>query len=316
MFDFNINNLEELVGYIIWAVIIGFGLFIIYSLARSIRIVPAKTAFVVERLGKYVHTLEAGFHVLLPFIDKVRYKHNLKEQAMDVPSQPCVTKDNVMVQIDGVLYFQVVDPKKASYGIINYKYATIQLAQTNMRSVIGRMELDKTFEEREKINGEIVKNVDEASDPWGVKVTRYEIQNIKVPKTIMDAMEYQVKAEREKRAEIARSEGEMEAKINYSIGIMEEAINKSEGEKQKRINEAEGHAQEILAVAKATATGISKLAKAIGTTGGDDAVVLRLAEGYIDELKKIAKNSTQLILPMDLTDINAITTAVEKIIKS
>lgn len=288
-----------------------FALFFLISILRSIRIVPARTALVVERLGKYAKTLEAGFHLLVPFIDKVRYKHNLKEQAVDVPSQPCITLDNVKVDVDGVLYFQVMDPQKASYGISDYKYATIQLAQTTMRSAIGKLELDRTFEERTKINGEIVMSVDEASDPWGVRVTRYEIQNIRVPENILESMEMQVKAERERRAVLAQSEGEMESRINRSIGVMQEAVNRSEGEKQRRINEAEGQAQEILSIAKATATGIKKLAEAIAMTGGEEAVALRIAEGYIAELRKLAKKNTQLVLPMDLTNIGSVLKTIQ-----
>jgi len=283
-----------------------FGFIIFISLLRSIRIILARTALVVERLGKYAKTLSAGFHVLVPFIDKVRYRHSLKETAVDVPTQPCFTLDNVQVDVDGILYIKVVDPKKASYGITRYQYATIQLAQTTMRSVIGKMELDKTFEERERINTAIVKSVDEASDPWGVQVTRYEIKNINVPDSIMEAMEIQVKAERERRAAIARSMGEMESKINYSIGIMEEAINKSEGQKERMINEAEGRVTEILALAKATAVGIEKLAGAIQAAGGEDALTLRIAESYIAELNKLAKKDTQLILPLDLSNLESI----------
>ncbi|HOT63544.1 MAG TPA: paraslipin, partial [Treponemataceae bacterium] len=200
----------------LFVVMIFFAIVFVFTLLRSVRIVPQKTALIVERLGKYSRTLEAGFHVLFPFIDKVRYRQTLKEQAIDVPAQDCFTKDNVQVRVDGVLYLQVMDPKKASYGIKNYTYATVLLAQTTMRSVIGQLELDNTFEAREKINASVVKAVDEASDPWGVKVSRYEIQNIKVSTSIMDAMEAQMKAEREKRAEIARSLGEMETKINLS----------------------------------------------------------------------------------------------------
>ena len=230
-----------------------FGLIVVVSILRSIRVVPARTALVVERLGKYTRTLNAGLHALVPFLEKVRYKYNLKEVAIDVPAQDCYTQDNVKVSVDGVLYIQVVDPVKSSYGISDYKYATIQLAQTTMRSVIGKLELDKTFEERDQINGSVVQSVDVASDPWGVKVSRYEIQNIQVPHAILEAMEVQMKAERERRADIARSLGEMESKINRSQAIMEEVINISEGEKERMINVAEGRAQEIRSVAKATA---------------------------------------------------------------
>ncbi len=292
-----------------------FGFIVFISLMRSVRIVSARTALVVERLGKYSRTLNAGFHVLIPFIEKVRYKHNLKEVAIDVPAQECFTQDNVKVRVDGVLYMQVVDPERASYGISNYQYATIQLAQTTMRSVIGKLELDKTFEERDRINGEVVQSVDEASDPWGVKVSRYEIQNINVPGTILEAMEVQMKAEREKRAEIARSLGEMESRINHSQAAMEEAINKSEGEKERKINEAEGKASEILAVAKATAEGIRKIAKALEASGGEEAALLRVSESYIDELKNLSGGGNKVVLPMDLTDAGEIISRVKKMLE-
>ena len=283
-----------------------FGGIVVISILRSIRIVPARTALVVERLGKYAKTLGAGFHLLVPFIDRVRYKHNLKEQAVDVPSQPCITEDNVKVDVDGVLYFQVVDPRAASYGIRDYETATIALAQTTMRSVIGQLELDRTFEERERINSEIVKVVDEASDPWGVKVTRYEVQNIKVPQSVLESMEYQIRAERDRRAVVARSVGEMESRINRSVGHMEEAINKSEGEKERQINEAEGRAEEIQALARATATGMRQVATAMDAVGGEDAVMLRIAESYLEELRKLSHNDTEIVLPMDLTDISSV----------
>ncbi len=292
--------------------LLGFVVFV--AIIKSIRIVPSRTALVVERLGKYSRVLNAGFHVLIPFIEKVRYKHNLKEIAIDVPAQDCFTQDNVKVRVDGVLYMQVVDPRKASYGISHYQYATIQLAQTTMRSVIGKLELDKTFEERARINGEVVQSVDEASDPWGVKVSRYEIQNINVPQTILGAMEVQMKAEREKRAEIARSLGEMEARINHSQAAMSEAINKSEGEKQRKINEAEGRASEILSVAKATAEGIRKVAAALDNSGGEDAALLRVSEGYINELKNLSGTGSNIILPMDLTDTKEIISRVKKML--
>ena len=283
---------------------------------RSIRIVPAKSALVVERLGKYVKTLEAGFHVLVPFIDKVRYKHNLKENALDVPAQDCFTLDNVKVQVDGVLYMQVVDPKLASYGIDNYRYATIQLAQTTMRSVIGKLELDKTFEERDHINAQVVQAVDEASDPWGVKVSRYEIQNISVPGPILHSMEVQMRAEREKRAAIARSQGEKESKINVSFASMQESINKSEGEKERQINEAEGRASEILAVSSATAESIKAVAAALEQSGGEDAMTLQLKEQYIGEMGKLAKENTRLILPADLSDMKSVLQRIEELLQT
>lgn len=292
-----------------------FGLVILISIIRSVRIVPGKQALVVERLGKYARTLEAGFHVLIPFIEKVKYKHSLKEMAVDVPAQDCFTQDNVKVRVDGVLYMKVVDARRASYGITNYRYATVQLAQTTMRSVIGRLELDKSFEERDAINGEVVKSVDEAADAWGVKVSRYEIQNINVPAGILEAMEVQMRAEREKRAAIARSLGEKESKINYSQAEMEEAINRSEGIKQKMINEAEGKAQEILSLAKSTAEGIRKIAESVATNGGEDALALRVAEGYIEEMGKLAKKQTKVIVPMDITDMQGMMEKVERMVK-
>lgn len=292
-----------------------FGIVFLFSLIRSIRIVPAKSALVVERLGKYSRTLEAGFHLLIPFIEKVRYKHNLKEMAIDVPVQTCFTQDNVKIEVDGVLYLQVKDPKLASYGIRDYLYATIQLAQTTMRSVIGKLELDKAFEERDQINAAVVKSVDEASDAWGVKVSRYEIQNINIPSVILQSMEVQLKAEREKRAEIARSIGEMESKINYSQAAMEEAINKSEGEKQRMINEAEGRAREILSIAKATAEGIREIAHSLSVPGGDDAVFMRVSQDYIRNLSSLAKKETSLVLPMDVTDIQGVLQRLKNSVK-
>ncbi|MFO7729622.1 MAG: stomatin-like protein [Spirochaetia bacterium] len=292
-----------------------FLLFVVFTLLRSIRIVPAKSALVVERLGKFTRTLEAGIHVLIPFIEKVRYKHSMKEQAIDVPAQDCFTQDNVKVRVDGVLYMKVVEPRRASYGITNYEYATIQLAQTTMRSVIGRLELDRTFEERESINAQVVKAVDEASDAWGVKVSRYEIQNINVPEGILEAMEVQMKAEREKRAAIARSMGEMESKVNYSQAEMEEAINRSEGDKEKSINEAEGRASEITALAKSTAAGLRKVSAAVEVSGGEDALSLRIAEGYINELKNLARKETKLMVPLDLSDMNGVMQKIERMVK-
>jgi regulator of protease activity HflC (stomatin/prohibitin superfamily) len=291
------------------------GFILLVGILRSIKIIPAKTVAVVERLGKYASTLGAGFHVLVPFIDKVRYRQSLKEQAIDVPTQPCFTQDNVKVEVDGVLYFKVVDPNKASYGISDFRYATIQLAQTMMRSVIGKLELDRTFEEREQINGAILRNIDEATDPWGVKITRYEIQNIRVPGNILQAMEIQLKAEREKRAAVARSLGEMESRINYSAGAMEEAINKSEGAKERLINEAEGRASEIRALARATSESLKRVATALETEGGDAALVMRISEDYIQELNKLARPGTKLMLPMDLTNINSVLQTVNRMVK-
>jgi len=298
----------------LFVVMIFFAIVFVFTLLRSVRIVPQKTALIVERLGKYSRTLEAGFHVLFPFIDKVRYRQTLKEQAIDVPAQDCFTKDNVQVRVDGVLYLQVMDPKKASYGIKNYTYATVLLAQTTMRSVIGQLELDNTFEAREKINASVVKAVDEASEPWGVKVSRYEIQNIKVSTSIMDAMEAQMKAEREKRAEIARSLGEMETKINLSMAAYEEAVNLSEGQKQRMVNEAEGEASEIVSVAKATAEGIRKVAESVKASGGEEAARLRLSEGWIEAVGGIAKPGSKVVLSADLTDLAEVTAKAAKML--
>jgi regulator of protease activity HflC (stomatin/prohibitin superfamily) len=276
---------------------------IFYTIAKCIRIVPQKQAWVVQRLGKYHCTLEAGLHFLVPVVDNVAYKHSLKEQAIDVPPQQCITKDNITVEVDGILYLMVIDPVKASYGISNYLFATTQLAQTTMRSEVGKLDLDRTFEERMYINGAIVDAVDKASDPWGIKVTRYEIKNITPPQSIRDAMEKQMRAEREKRALIAESEGDRQAKINRAEGEKQELIAKSEGEKRRRINEAEGRSEEITLVADATAKGIREIAKAINEPGGTSAVNLRLAEQYIGEFGNLAKTNNTMILPTDLANV-------------
>ena len=283
------------------------GAVFLVSLLRSIRIVPSKSVLVVERLGKFSRLLEGGLHILVPLMDRVRYTHSLKEIALEVPPQPCFTEDNVRVEIGGVLYLMVVDPKKASYGISDFKFATIQLAQTMMRSVIGRLELDRTFEERDSINATLVKNLDDALETWGVRVTRYEIQNISVPHSILKTMELQVNAERDKRAKIAKSIGEMNARINQSVGIMEEAINKSEGEKQKQINEAEGRSSEILAVSKATAEGLEKLAGAMSMPGGDMAVEMQMIEKFVLQLVNLQGKTNKVILPLDLTNWDSVT---------
>lgn len=287
-------------------VLIALAFFIIIIFLKTIRIVPQRSAFIVERLGKYKTTFDAGFHVLIPFIDKIGYKLSLKEHAIDVESQQCITKDNIAVEVDGILYLQVIDPKKAAYGIDNYRFASTQIAQTTMRSIIGKLELDKTFEERETINASIVEAVDMASDPWGVKVTRYEVKNITPPQSIKDAMEKQMRAVREKRAVIAESEGEKQAKINVADGEKEKLIRTSEGEKQRRINEAEGRAAEIEKVAKATAQGIREIASAINEKGGNDAVNLRIAEQYLSEFGKLADENNTMIIPSNLTDIASI----------
>lgn len=272
-------------------------------IASMIRIVPQRTAIIVERLGKYKATYTAGFQLIIPFIDKVRYRHTLKEQAIDVAPQICITRDNIAVEVDGILYLQVLDPQKASYGIDNYRFASIQIAQTTMRSVIGKLELDKTFEERETINVSIVEAVDKASEPWGVKVSRYEVKNISPPQSIKDAMEKQMRAEREKRATIAESEGTKQAKINNAEGDKQELIKRSEGEMQKRINEAAGRASEIEQIANATANGLRAISSAISQENGLNAVNLRIAEQYLMEFGKLAKTNNTLIIPSNLTDI-------------
>ena len=295
----------------IW--LIGVVLLAFILLVSSIKIIPQRSAFIIERLGKYKATLEAGFQIIIPFVDRIRYKHTLKEQAIDVASQTCITRDNISVEVDGILYLQVVDPMKASYGIDHYRFASIQIAQTTMRSVIGKLELDRTFEERETINTSIVDAVDKASDPWGVKVSRYEVKNITPPQSIKDAMEKQMRAEREKRAVIAESEGEKQAKINVADGQKQQLIRESEGEMQKRINEATGRASEIEQVAKATATGLREIANAIGDKNGMDAVNLRIAEQYLSEFGKLAGVNNTMILPSNLTDIAGIVATATKV---
>jgi regulator of protease activity HflC (stomatin/prohibitin superfamily) len=272
-------------------------------IASMIKIVPQRTAIIVERLGKYRATYTAGFQLLIPFFDKVRYRHTLKEQAIDVAPQICITRDNIAVEVDGILYLQVLDPQKASYGIDNYRFASIQIAQTTMRSVIGKLELDRTFEERETINVTIVEAVDKASEPWGVKVTRYEVKNISPPQSIKDAMEKQMRAEREKRAIIAESEGAKQAKINVAEGDKQALIKNSEGEMQKRINEAAGRASEIEQLAKATSNGLRAISLAISEENGLNAVNLRIAEQYLLAFGNIAKTTNTLIIPSNLTDI-------------
>jgi regulator of protease activity HflC (stomatin/prohibitin superfamily) len=294
---------------------IGLAIFVFILFLSTIKIVPQRSAFIVERLGKYRGTLIAGMNILIPFFDKIRYKHTLKEQAIDVASQICITRDNIAVEVDGILYLQVIDPQKASYGIDNYRFAAIQIAQTTMRSIIGKLELDRTFEERETINTTIVEAVDKASDSWGVKVARYEVKNITPPQSIKDAMEKQMRAEREKRAMIAESEGQKQAKINVAEGDKQELIKRSEGEKQKRINESEGRAAEIERVATATANGIRQIANAIGDTHGIDAVNLRIAEQYLNEFGKLASVNNTMIVPSNLSDISSIIASATAVFK-
>ncbi len=277
---------------------------------KLIRIVPEQHAWVVEQFGKYRRTLGPGFHLVIPVIQKVAYKQLLKEEVIDVPPQLCITGDNVQVSVDGVLYLQVVDSEKASYGIDNYRFATSQLAQTTMRSEIGKIELDRSFSERDAINNAIVKAVDEASDPWGIKVTRYEIKDITPSETVMTAMEQQVRAEREKRAEILSSEGTREARINSSKGDRQQAINLSQGERQKRINEAEGRARATEIIAEATAEGIADVASAISLPKGRTAVAMRIAEQFITGLGTIIQESNTSVLPVELATLQSMVETV------
>lgn len=279
-------------------------LFIVVVLVKTAVVVPQRSEFVVERLGKYRTTLEAGFHILIPFFDKIAYKRSLKEEPTDIPAQTCITADNVTLEVDGILYIQVMNSKKSAYGIDDYRFAASQLAQTSLRSAIGKITLDSTFEARETLNGQVVMALDEAASNWGVKVLRYEIKDIQPPRTVLEAMEKQMKAEREKRAEIARSEGEKQAILNKAEGDRGEAIYLSEGEKIKRINEAEGRAQEILKVAEATAEGIAKVAAAMSAPSGHEAANLEVAKNYINQFGKLAKTNNTMIIPSNLTDVS------------
>jgi regulator of protease activity HflC (stomatin/prohibitin superfamily) len=274
-------------------------------LFKTAVVVPQQNAFVVERLGRFSEVKEAGFHILVPFFDAIRYRHTLKEQAIDIPEQICITRDNVQVGVDGILYMKVMDARRASYGITNYVFAITQLAQTTLRSEVGKIDLDKTFEERTQINGQVVTEVDKASEAWGVKVLRYEIKNITPPRDVIAAMEKQMRAEREKRATVLQSEGERDAAINSAEGQKQQVIKQSEAKKQQQINEAEGQASAILAVARATAEGIRAVAESINSTGGFEAVQLRVAEQYINEFGKLAKSANTLVVPSNLSDVGA-----------
>lgn len=276
---------------------------VVVVLLKTAVIVPQKSEFIIERLGKYNKTLGAGFHILFPFLDRVSYKFSLKEEVLDIPSQTCITKDNVTVEVDGLIYVQIMDSKLAAYGINDYRLASSQLAQTTLRSCIGKIDLDKTFEERETINGQVVDSVDEAAQAWGVKVLRYEVKDIIPPESVKKAMEAQMTAEREKRAAIAKSEGERQATINKAEGDRQDAILRSEGEKQKLINEAEGRAKEILAVAQATAEGLKTIAEQLQAKGGQEAANLRVAEQYISEFGRLAKTSNTLVIPSNVGDL-------------
>ena len=286
-------------------VVLVLALLVLYVIAKTAVVVPQQSAYVVERLGKYSDTLNAGFHILLPFVDTIRYRHSLKETAIDIPEQVCITRDNVQVAVDGILYLKVLNPERASYGINDYHFALSQLAQTTLRSEIGKIELDRTFEERTNINIQVVNELDKASESWGVKVLRYEIKNITPPKGVLDAMEKQMRAEREKRALILTSEGERDAAINQAEGEKQQVIKASEAKKQQQINEAEGAAAAILAIAQATAEGLRKVAETIRVPGGQEAVQLRVAEQYIVKFGELAKTNNTLILPASVSDVGS-----------
>ena len=288
-------------------------LLVLFIVAKTALVVPQQSAFVVERLGRYHGTLNAGFHLLVPFVDVIRYQHSLKEQAIDIPAQVCITRDNVQVGVDGILYLKVLNPERASYGIQNYSFAIIQLAQTTLRSEVGKIDLDRTFEERTTINVQVVGELDKASEPWGVKVLRYEIRNIEPPADILAAMEKQMRAEREKRAVILTSEGQRDAAINTAEGEKQQVIKASEANRQQRINEAEGQASAIRAVASATAEGLRQVAGAIRTDGGMEAVQLRVAEQYVTQFGYIAQKTNTVVIPANLSDVSGMIAAAMKV---
>jgi len=284
-------------------------------IGRTATVVPQQSAYVIESLGRYSRTLHAGFHILIPFVERVAYRHNLKEQALDVAEQVCITRDNVQVGVDAVLYMQVLDPHLASYGITNYSFAIAQLAQTTLRSEIGKIELDRTFEARATINANVVAELDKASGAWGVKVMRYEIKNIAPPKDVLSAMEKQMRAEREKRAVVLASEGERDAKINQAEGDKQRVIKASEASKQQQINEAEGQSAAILAVATATAEGLRKVGDALSQRGGVEAMQLRIGEEYVRQFGKLAKETTTLVIPGQLSDLASVVTMATSIMR-
>jgi regulator of protease activity HflC (stomatin/prohibitin superfamily) len=301
-------NPFDLFNLAVWGIIF---LTIIIQLFSSIRIVSTRTTLIVERLGKYHATLGPGFHVLMPFIDKVTALQDLREETIDVPPQDCFSKDEVQVEVDGVIYMSVSDPVKATYGVTDYRFAAMQLAQTTTRSVIGTLDMDKTFEERDMISQAVVDTLNDAGAAWGVHVHRYEIRNIKPPARVQDAMEKQVTAERERRAILARAEGDKQSRINTSEGTMRELINLSEGERQRLVNEAEGRASEILALATATANSIEKIGNAVVQPGGEEAIKLNLSEKFIDNIAHLADAETKVIFPADLTNMRRLLSELE-----
>ncbi|TFG42585.1 MAG: paraslipin [Gemmatimonadales bacterium] len=291
------------------------GVVIVMVIAKTAVVVPQQSAFVVERLGRFSGVLQAGFHILVPFVDVIRYRLSLKEGAYDIPEQVCITRDNVQVGVDGVLYLKVLNPERASYGIDDYTFAITQLAQTTLRSEIGKIDLDKTFEERMNINSAVVAELDKASDPWGVKVLRYEIKNINPPHDILAAMEKQMRAEREKRAVILTSEGQRDAAINVAEGNKQQVIKASEANRQQQMNEAEGEAAAILAVAKATAEGLRMVASAINQPGGPEATQLRVAENYLIQFGALAQKTNTMILPANVSDVASMVATAMKVFK-
>ena len=298
-------------------VVLTIAILVIIVIAKTATIVPQQSAFVVENLGRYSRTLHAGFHILVPFVERIAYRLNLKEEALDIPEQVCITKDNVQVGVDGILYMQVLEANKESYGITDYKFALVQLAQTTLRSEIGKIDLDRTFEERATINGNVVSELDKASAPWGVKVLRYEIRNINPPHDVLTAMEKQMRAEREKRAVVLASEGERDAAINQADGEEQRGIKASEANKQQQINEAEGQAAAIMSIATATAEGLRSVANALGSDGGAQAMQLRIAEQYIKEFGQLARDAKgTLIVPANLADISSMISIATSVIQS
>ncbi len=287
-------------GVIVFVIL---AILVVITIAKTAVVVPQQSAYVVERLGRYHATLAAGFHVLLPFVDVIRYRHSLKETAIDIPAQVCITRDNVQVGVDGILYLKVLNAERASYGISDFIFAITQLAQTNLRSEVGKIDLDRTFEERTNINLQVVTELDKASEAWGVKVLRYEIKNITPPHDVLAAMEKQMRAEREKRAVILTSEGSRDAAINTAEGEKQQVIKASEATRQQQINDAEGKAAAIRSVASATAEGIRQVADAIKMNGGYEAVQLRIAEQYVTQFGELAKASNTLVLPASVSDV-------------
>jgi regulator of protease activity HflC (stomatin/prohibitin superfamily) len=305
--------METAMGGIVVVIVLAFVIIVI--VAKTAVVVPQQSAYVVERLGRYSGTLGAGFHILIPFLDVIRYKHSLKEQAVDIPPQVCITRDNVQVSVDGVLYLKVLNPERASYGIGDYAFGISQLAQTTLRSEFGKIELDRSFEERTNINTQVVSELDKASEPWGIKVMRYEIKNITPPHDVLAAMEKQMRAEREKRALILTSEGQRDAAINSAEGEKQQVIKASEANKQQQINEAEGEAAAILAIAEATANGIRKVAESIQQPGGYEAVQLRVADNYLTQFGKLAQEGNTMILPATLSDVGSMISLAMNVIR-